>query len=74
MLIPEERPGTRTMKIANILDKIDEFQLFVPAFQREYVWKRDDAKQLLDSLLKEYPTGTNANVGNEYSTRIKRVS
>jgi hypothetical protein len=46
------------MKISAILDKIDENQLFIPAFQREYVWKRDDAKQLIDSLIKEYPTGT----------------
>lgn len=46
------------MKISTILDKIDENQLFVPAFQREYVWKRDDAKSLMDSLIKEYPTGT----------------
>jgi len=50
--------ATTTMKISTILDKIDETQLFVPAFQREYVWKRDDAKQLLDSLIKQYPTGT----------------
>ena len=46
------------MKIATILDKVDEKQLFVPAFQREYVWKRDDAKLLIDSLIKDYPTGT----------------
>lgn len=46
------------MKISTILEKIDAYQLFVPAFQREYVWKRDDAKQLIDSLIKEYPTGT----------------
>jgi hypothetical protein len=46
------------MKILTILEKINEHQLFVPAFQREYVWKRDDAKQLIDSLIKEYPTGT----------------
>lgn len=46
------------MKISTILDKVDEQQLFVPAFQREYVWKREDAKQLIDSLIKEYPTGT----------------
>ncbi len=46
------------MKISTVLEKIDEHQLFVPAFQREYVWKRDDAKQLIDSLIKEYPTGT----------------
>ncbi|EDY84703.1 conserved hypothetical protein [Verrucomicrobiia bacterium DG1235] len=46
------------MKISTILEKIDEHQLFIPAFQREYVWKREDAKQLIDSLIKEYPTGT----------------
>ena len=46
------------MKISQILDKIDENQLFVPAFQREYVWKRDDVKALLNSLIHEYPTGT----------------
>ncbi|MDA3906459.1 MAG: DUF262 domain-containing protein [Bacteroidales bacterium] len=46
------------MKINHILDKIDENQLFVPAFQREYVWKRKDAKNLISSLIKDYPTGT----------------
>ena len=46
------------MKIRQIIDKIDENQLFVPAFQREYVWKRKDAKNLMDSLIKDYPTGT----------------
>ncbi len=46
------------MKISTILDKIDGNQLFVPAFQREYVWKKEDAKKLIDSLIKEYPTGT----------------
>ena len=46
------------MKISQILDKIDENQLFVPAFQREYVWKKNDAKELVASLIREYPTGT----------------
>jgi len=46
------------MKISQILDKIDENQLFVPAFQREYVWKRENAKDLVASLIKDYPTGT----------------
>lgn len=46
------------MRIATILEKIDDKQLFVPAFQREYVWKKDDAKKLIDSLIKEYPMGT----------------
>jgi hypothetical protein len=46
------------MKIRQIIDRIDEKQLFVPAFQREYVWKRPDAKKLVDSLIRDYPTGT----------------
>ncbi len=46
------------MKIQNILEKIDEQQLYVPAFQREYRWQRPDALKLVQSLLKEYPTGT----------------
>ncbi len=46
------------MKINQILDKIDENQLFVPSFQREYVWKREDAKNLVSSLIHKYPTGT----------------
>ena len=46
------------MKISQILDKVDDNQLFVPAFQREYVWKRKDAKRLFESLLKEFPTGS----------------
>lgn len=46
------------MKIDQILSKIDENHLFVPAFQREYVWKKNDAKYLISSLIKGYPTGT----------------
>ena len=46
------------MEIRQIIDKIDSNQLFVPAFQREYVWKRKNAKELFSSLIKKYPTGT----------------
>jgi len=46
------------MRINQILDKIDENQLFVPAFQREYRWKQANAKELISSLIREYPTGT----------------
>lgn len=46
------------MQIYQILDKIDERQLFVPAFQREYVWKKPHVKNLVRSLLNDYPTGT----------------
>ena len=39
------------MKISQIIDKIDENQLFVPAFQREYVWKRPNANLRKPCLL-----------------------
>lgn len=42
------------MEIIDIIKKINERQLFVPAFQREYVWKRKDAKNLIRSLLRKY--------------------
>ena len=31
--------------------------LVLPEFQREYVWSRNQAKQLLDSLIRKYPVG-----------------
>ena len=46
------------MEIRQIIDKIDDHQLFVPAFQREYVWKRPNVKALFSSLIYKYPTGT----------------
>lgn len=46
------------MRISTIIDKINEFQLHVPIFQREYVWKRSDVKRLIESLIHEYPTWT----------------
>lgn len=46
------------MKINQIFNKMNEYSLFVPAFQREFVWKRDDAKKLISSMLRDYPTGT----------------
>lgn len=44
--------------IRQVLDKIDAGQIFIPAFQREYVWKRENVKELFRSLINEYPTGT----------------
>lgn len=59
------------MKISQILDKIDERQLFVPAFQREYVWKRQHAKDLISSLIQDYPTGTMLTWETNYPPELK---
>ncbi|MDB4443263.1 DUF262 domain-containing protein [Saprospiraceae bacterium] len=59
------------MKISQIIDKIDENQLFVPTFQREYVWKRKHAKALISSLIKDYPTGTMLTWETNYPPELK---
>ncbi|MDD5742309.1 MAG: DUF262 domain-containing protein [Candidatus Peribacteraceae bacterium] len=46
------------MEIDKLLDGIEKLDLVVPEFQREYVWSLEDAKQLMISLFKEYPTGS----------------
>jgi hypothetical protein len=45
------------MKVSELLDSIGKRDLVLPEFQREYVWTRDQAKQLLVSLVKGYPVG-----------------
>jgi len=46
------------MKIGELIDGIEKFDLVMPEFQREYVWEREQAKQLLVSLYRGYPTGS----------------
>jgi len=46
------------MKISELLDDIAKLNLVLPEFQREYVWDREQAKQLIVSLFNEYPTGS----------------
>lgn len=46
------------MKIRELTDGIEKLDLVLPEFQREYVWEREQAKQLLVSLFRGYPTGS----------------
>ena len=45
------------MKISELLDGIRKQDLVLPEFQREYVWSKEQAKQLLVSLVRQYPVG-----------------
>jgi Protein of unknown function DUF262 len=45
------------MKIATVLDKIDEGAMALPEFQRGYVWNRSQVRGLLHSLYRRYPVG-----------------
>ena len=45
------------MKIRELLSDIRKRDIVLPEFQREYVWTREQAKQLIVSLYKQYPVG-----------------
>jgi len=44
-------------KINDLIGYIEKKDLVLPEFQREYVWTKEQAKQLFVSLYKEYPVG-----------------
>jgi len=46
------------MKISDLLNGIRIRDLVLPEFQREYVWSKEQAKQLFVSLAKDYPVGS----------------
>ena len=46
------------MHIREYLDDIRKRDIVLPEFQREYVWNREQAKQLIVSLYKQYPIGS----------------
>ncbi len=45
------------MKVSLLLNAIQQKNLVLPEFQREYVWRRDRARELMVSLFKDYPVG-----------------
>jgi uncharacterized protein with ParB-like and HNH nuclease domain len=45
------------MTIHELMDGIRKLDMVLPEFQREYVWEREQAKQLMVSLYCGYPTG-----------------
>src|SRR5688572_12050170 len=45
------------MEVRKLLDAVESLEMVMPEFQREYVWPIEDAKQLIVSMFKGYPTG-----------------
>jgi len=46
------------MKVSELIDGIRKCDVVLPEFQREYVWTKEQAKQLMVSLVKGYPVGS----------------
>ncbi|RLE87969.1 MAG: hypothetical protein DRN04_17620 [Thermoprotei archaeon] len=47
-------------KIWKIIDKVvnGEWGLYISAFQRDFVWDKDDVRDFFDSILRGYPVGS----------------
>ena len=46
------------MEVETLLRDIENKDLVLPEFQREFVWKEQDVKTFIQSLYKGYPTGS----------------
>lgn len=45
-------------EIGSLLDKVESNEIVLPEFQREFVWRKDQAKELIKSLYTGYPIGS----------------
>lgn len=52
----QSEPGHLTFE--QLKNKINEGNIKIPQFQREFVWKKEDAAKLLDSVVKGFPIGS----------------
>lgn len=44
--------------IEELLQELKTGKYLIPSFQRQYVWDEDDIKDLIDSIINNYPIGT----------------
>lgn len=47
-----------TITIRQLLQRITDGEIRIPAFQREFIWEPDRVQFLMDSIFKGYPIGT----------------
>lgn len=52
------RLGTETALLRDLINDIKKGEIKIPQFQRKFVWKEEHAIKLLDSISKNYPTGS----------------
>ena len=50
--------NTNPLKIDKLINRIDEGEVKIPAFQRGYVWKQNQIIELLESIKRQYPIGS----------------
>ena len=52
------RPERRNISIYDLVQKVEKGEIKLPEMQRPYVWKATQVRDLLDSLYREYPSGS----------------
>jgi uncharacterized protein with ParB-like and HNH nuclease domain len=57
-LMDTDRPDVFPMSIPRLVQQAVNGDIAIPEFQREYVWTKDQVRDLLDSLIKGYPIGS----------------
>ncbi len=55
---PSSRISTETELINNLITSIKRDETKIPQFQRKFVWKDEQALNLLDSIARNYPIGS----------------
>ena len=53
--MPTPRLEHQTVKVKQLIDDYRSGRIVIPEFQREYVWRRNKAPQLIDSLYRGFP-------------------
>lgn len=51
-------PEPKGLSYKSLLNAIDQGVIKIPQFQRDYVWTKEGAANLIDSIVKGYPIGT----------------
>ena len=62
------------MRISDLISDIRNQDLVLPEFQREFVWSREQAKQLLVSLTQRYPIGGILLWKTQHPPELKNIS
>ncbi|MGC9014518.1 MAG: GmrSD restriction endonuclease domain-containing protein [Thermoproteota archaeon] len=56
--MPAYKPETFPISIRRLVEDALKGEIDIPEFQREFIWTKDQVKDLLDSLIKGYPIGS----------------
>jgi len=57
-MTPRAKIDVRRELLQTMVEDLASGKYFLPSFQRQFVWDEDDIKDLIDSMIRNYPIGT----------------